>query len=154
VLTSLRSQDAQLVVDADRRTSRATPEPSLGVGRRNSGCARCSASHCRRQRAIAQRLWDQVVLGRLQVLITNYDEQGAAASVFSPDIQHQPELRPVASLEEAGRIAGISPQLPAQIAEVYGPGTITALWGGSDRVYALWGKINAEFVARVAKTLE
>jgi hypothetical protein len=104
-------------------------------------------------RAIAQRLWDQVVLGRLQVLITNYDEQGAAASVFSPDIQHQPELRPVASLEEAGRIAGFSPQLPAQIAEVYGPGTITALWGGSDRVYALWGKINAEFVARVAKTL-
>ena len=241
-------------------------------------------------RAIAQRLWDQVVLGRLQVLITNYDEQGAAASVFSPDIQHQPEPRPVASLEEAGRIAGFSPQLPAQIftssprysvtnelsaavrlrtaamcyvlaqaggsasdvpeswngtvldvrigpiviadydgvfllqspplrmikpadfdlerfyriafqsvgmseqaarllsadaefspalltfmpkedrnllrefstnkgkgmmiAEVYGPGTITALWGGRERVYALWGKINADFVIRVANTLE
>ena len=241
-------------------------------------------------RAIAQRLWDQVIFGRIQVLITNYDEHGAAASVFSPDIRHQPEPRPVASLEEAGRAAGFAPQLPAQIfaatpkysvtdelsatlqlrtpairyllaqaggdardvpdswngvtldvrvgpvviadydgvlllqspplrmikpadfdlelfyrtafrslgmseqsarllsadaefspalltfmpredtnllrefstntgkgmmiAEVYGAGTITALWGGSDRVYALWGKIDADFVARVAKTLE
>jgi hypothetical protein len=241
-------------------------------------------------RAIAQRLWDQVVLGRIQVLITNYDEHGAAASVFSPDIQHRPEPHPVASLEEAGRIAGFSPQLPAHvfvaspsysvtdelsatlplrtpamryllaqaggsasdvpeswnavvldvragpiviadyngtlllqspplrmikpadfdlelfyriafrslgmseqkarllsadaefspalltfmpkedtnllrefttntgkgmmIAEVYGPGTITALWGGRDRVYALWGQIDADLVTRVANALD
>jgi hypothetical protein len=38
------------------------------------------------------------------------------------------------------------------IAEVYGPGTITALWSGSDRLYALHGKIDADFVARVASS--
>jgi hypothetical protein len=40
------------------------------------------------------------------------------------------------------------------IAEVYGPGTITALWSGNDRVYALWGNVNADFVARVANALD
>lgn len=240
-------------------------------------------------RAIAQRYWDQVVLGRIQVLVTDYGEHGDAASVFSPEPQHQPDIRPVASLQEAGRVAGFSPRLPelvftgspkysvtdevsarlqlrtpairrlfAQaggsasevpdvwngvvldvrmgpaviadydgvlllqsqpfrlikpadfdlelfyriafrslgmseqdasflvadmafspalltlipkedrkllhefrtntgigmtIAEVYGPGSITALWSGSDRLYALSGKIDEEFVGRVANAL-
>jgi hypothetical protein len=40
------------------------------------------------------------------------------------------------------------------IAEVYGKGTITALWSGSDRLYALHGKIDEELVTRVANSLE
>src|SRR5262245_16812619 len=43
-------------------------------------------------RAVAQRLWDQVFLGRLQVLITSFDE-GADVGLFSPDVQHTPEPR-------------------------------------------------------------
>jgi len=61
-------------------------------------------------RATAERLWDQVFLGRLQVLIA--DGSGAAASFFSPELKHSPEARPVASVEEASRAAGYAPRLP------------------------------------------
>lgn len=64
-------------------------------------------------RAVAQRLWDQMVLGRIQVLSMDLDDAGAAASFFSPVMQQRPELRPVESLEDASRLAGFSPRLPA-----------------------------------------
>ena len=241
-------------------------------------------------RAVAQRLWDQVILGRIQVLVTDYEASGAAVGFFSPQMVHRPDVRPVASLGEATRIAGFAPRLPAvifadaptysitdeasatlrlrtpairyllaqaggsasdvpdnwngttldvrlgpiviadyngtlllqsrpfrliapagfdlalfyriafrsmgigeqraaalsndmgfspalltfmpkedrsllrefdtnrgigmMIAEVYGKDTITAMWSGSDRIYALWGKIDAELVTRVASALE
>jgi hypothetical protein len=62
-------------------------------------------------RAVAQRLWDQVFLGRLQMLIA--DDESAAASLFSPELQHRPEPRQVQSFEEASQLAGYSPRLPA-----------------------------------------
>jgi len=65
-------------------------------------------------RALAQRLWDQVVLGRIQVLITDYETHGAAVDLFSPEA-HEFQLSVVASLEEATRAAGFSPRLPAII---------------------------------------
>ena len=40
------------------------------------------------------------------------------------------------------------------IAEVYGTGTIAALWSGADRLYALYGKIDEDLVTRVANSLE
>ncbi|HKE85387.1 MAG TPA: hypothetical protein VKB50_16610 [Vicinamibacterales bacterium] len=61
-------------------------------------------------RAVAQRYWDQVVLGRIQVLIADYD--GAAVSVFSPEMQHPPEARAVPSREAASNAAGFSPRVP------------------------------------------
>lgn len=66
-------------------------------------------------RAIAQRLFDQVVLGRIQVLITDYETHGAAVSVFSPEPPHGFQMSSVSSLEEATRAAGFSPRLPAII---------------------------------------
>jgi hypothetical protein len=65
-------------------------------------------------RALAQRLWDQVVLGRVQVLITDYETHGAAVEVFSPE-PHGFQLDSVTSRDEATRAAGFSPQLPAII---------------------------------------
>src|SRR5262245_17017554 len=63
-------------------------------------------------RAVAQRFWDQVVLGRIQVLITDYDEHGAAASAFSPEVHHRPEARAVPSIEAASNAAGFAPRVP------------------------------------------
>jgi hypothetical protein len=63
-------------------------------------------------RAGAQRLWDQLVLGRLQVLLTDFDEHGAAAGFLSPVMQIRPDPRPVPSLDDAIREAGFSPRLP------------------------------------------
>lgn len=40
------------------------------------------------------------------------------------------------------------------IAEVYGKGTIAALWSGADRLYALYGNIDEDLVTRVANSLE
>jgi len=40
------------------------------------------------------------------------------------------------------------------IADVFGKGTIAALWSGADRLYALYGKIDEELVIRVANSLE
>jgi hypothetical protein len=63
-------------------------------------------------RVVAQQLWDQVVLGRVQVWVMDYDRHGAAASVFTPELRQRPEARPAASLEEAIDRAGFSPRLP------------------------------------------
>jgi hypothetical protein len=63
-------------------------------------------------RAVAQRLWDQVVLGRIQVLLTDYEGHGAAASFLSPVLQIRPDAHPVPSLDDATRLAGFSPHLP------------------------------------------
>jgi hypothetical protein len=65
-------------------------------------------------RALAQRLWDQAVLGRVQVLITDYETHGAAVDLFSPEA-HEFQLSDVPSLEAAARAAGFSPRLPAII---------------------------------------
>lgn len=66
-------------------------------------------------RALAQRLWDQVVLGRIQVLVTDYESHGAAVSVFTPEPPHGFQIDRVSSLEDATRAAGFSPRLPAII---------------------------------------
>jgi hypothetical protein len=63
-------------------------------------------------RAAAQRLWDQVVLGRIQVMMTDYEGHGAAASFLSPVMQIRPDPHPVASLDDATRLAGFSPRFP------------------------------------------
>ena len=62
-------------------------------------------------RALAQRFWDHVVLGRIHVMIADYD--GAAVSVFSPEMQHPPDARAVPSREAASDAAGFSPRVPA-----------------------------------------
>jgi hypothetical protein len=62
-------------------------------------------------RLAAQRLWDQVFLGRLQVLIADFDGLGAGAGSFVTEA-HLPEVHRVASIEEAGQLAGFLPRLP------------------------------------------
>jgi hypothetical protein len=62
-------------------------------------------------RAVAQRLWNQVFLGRVQVLITGFDE-GTDVGLFSPDVRHTPEARPVPTAVDASRAAGFVPRLP------------------------------------------
>lgn len=62
-------------------------------------------------RTAAERLWDQVVVGRIEVVTTDL-ERGAVASLFSPEVRLQVEMGPVASLEEAGNTAGFWPRLP------------------------------------------
>jgi hypothetical protein len=69
---------------------------------------------------LAQRLWDQVVLGRIQVMLTDYEGHGAAASFLSPVMQIRPDAHPVPSLDDAVRLAGFSPRLP-------GPGVFAIL---------------------------
>jgi hypothetical protein len=64
-------------------------------------------------RVAAQILWDRVIAGRVQVLVMDSDGAGAAAGLFTPEIYRRPETRPVGSLEEASRIAGFVPRLPA-----------------------------------------
>ena len=64
-------------------------------------------------RATAQVLWDRVVAGRIQVMIVDDNVAGAAAGLFVPEIYPLPETRPVGSLEEASRVAGFVPRLPA-----------------------------------------
>jgi hypothetical protein len=66
-------------------------------------------------RAIAQRLWDQFVLGRIQVLVTDYQSSGTAVNFASLEMQLRPEPRHVSSLDEATRAAGFAPRLPAII---------------------------------------
>jgi len=63
-------------------------------------------------RAVAQRYWDQVVLGRIQVMIADYDERGAAASFVSSEMQLRTDARAVASIEAASNAAGFSPHVP------------------------------------------
>jgi hypothetical protein len=63
-------------------------------------------------RITAQRFWDEVVLGRIQVLTTDFERHGAAASFVSLEMQVRTEADPVSSLEEASRVAGFTPRLP------------------------------------------
>jgi hypothetical protein len=62
-------------------------------------------------RAAAQRLWDQVVLGRIQVWTVDAEGPGAAA-FFAPQIVHTGETRPVESSGAASSLAGFEPRLP------------------------------------------
>ena len=61
-------------------------------------------------RAVAERLWDQIFLGRPKVLILDHD--GAAVGSFSPELEGRAEPRPVPSGEEAARAAGFTPHVP------------------------------------------
>ena len=70
-------------------------------------------------RTTAQRLWDQVFVGRFEVVTTDFERHGAVASFFSPMVRLQPEPTPVASLQEAGNTAGFWPRLP-------GPGVFSS----------------------------
>ena len=66
-------------------------------------------------RAVAQRLWDEVMLGRVQVVPMDYDgADGLAgtAGFVSPEIYKRPDVFTVASLAEAVQRAGFSPRLP------------------------------------------
>ena len=63
-------------------------------------------------RTAAQRLWDEVFVGRIELLSTDF-EHGAVAHLFSPEFRLRPEPTAVASLEEAGNTAGFWPRLPA-----------------------------------------
>ena len=64
-------------------------------------------------RTAAQRLWDEVFVGRIELISTDF-ERGAVAHLFSPEFRLRPEPTAVASLEEAGNTAGFWPRLPAQ----------------------------------------
>jgi hypothetical protein len=94
----------------DQRTASRRPRLLLWAAATAAVCAGIVAAPA--SRAVAQRFWDQVVLGRIQVLVADYDEHGAAASFFSPEMQQRPEVRPATSLEDASRAAGFSPRLP------------------------------------------
>ena len=94
----------------DQRIARRTPRVRLWAAATVAVCAAILALPP--SRAVAQRFWDQVVLGRIQVLVSDSDAHGAAVSVFSPEMQQRPEARPVMSLEEATRAAGFVPHLP------------------------------------------
>ena len=63
-------------------------------------------------RAVARQLWDQVVLGRIQVLVADFDGEGSAAGLFAPDIRQRPETTPVSSMQRAVDLAGFTPHLP------------------------------------------
>jgi hypothetical protein len=94
----------------DQRLSRQAPPLLIWFGVSAAACAVLLALPG--SRAVAQRLWDQVILGRIQVLTTDYDQDGGVASAFSPEVQHQPDFQSARSLEEASRLAGFSPRLP------------------------------------------
>ena len=66
-------------------------------------------------RVAAQRLWDRVVVGRIQVLTADREATG----FFAPEVYKRAETKPVASVDEAGGAAGFSPRLP-------GPGIFAA----------------------------
>jgi hypothetical protein len=62
-------------------------------------------------RVVARQLWDQMVLGRIQVLLMDGDGDGSAASFFSPEIYVRPRPSQVPSFDEASRRAGFEPRL-------------------------------------------
>ncbi|HET9362906.1 MAG TPA: hypothetical protein VFO58_24320 [Vicinamibacterales bacterium] len=62
-------------------------------------------------RLAAQRLWDRVVLGRIQVLIADLDVAGAASGFFSPQ-NLRLDVRSASSIGEASERAGFWPRLP------------------------------------------
>src|SRR5688572_9209763 len=61
-------------------------------------------------RTLAQRLWDQVVINRFQVLLA--DNDNIDVGLFTPELQSRPEAIPMPSAEEAGRVAGFPPRRP------------------------------------------
>lgn len=63
-------------------------------------------------RVAAQRLLDQFVVGRVQVLLMDEEVGGAAAGVFTPEIYQRPDTASVPSQDEATRVAGFTPRLP------------------------------------------
>lgn len=62
-------------------------------------------------RLAAQRLWDRVVLGRIQVLIADLDVAGAASGFFSPQ-NLQLDVNAATSIGDASQRAGFWPRLP------------------------------------------
>jgi hypothetical protein len=62
-------------------------------------------------RLAAQRLWDRVVLGRIQVLIADLDVAGAASGFFSPQ-NLRLDLNAATSIGDASQRAGFWPRLP------------------------------------------
>jgi hypothetical protein len=94
----------------DERIAARTPRVRPWIAATVAVCAALLALPA--SRAVAQRFWDQVVLGRIQVLVADYAEHGAAASFFSPEMQQRPEARPVSSIDEATRAAGFVPHVP------------------------------------------
>jgi hypothetical protein len=93
----------------DQRIARRTPRVRLWAAATVAVCTAVLALPP--SRAVAQRFWDQVVLGRIQVLVSDSEYHGAAVSVFSTDMQLRLDSRRVASLEEATRAAGFVPHL-------------------------------------------
>jgi hypothetical protein len=63
-------------------------------------------------RLAAQRLWDSVVVGRIQVLIADLDGAGVASGFFSPDVMGRMEVGAASSIGEASQRAGFWPRLP------------------------------------------
>lgn len=63
-------------------------------------------------RAAAQRFFDRVIVGRIQVLVLDFERSGAAAGVFTPEIDQHADATPVASFGDATRLAGFAPRLP------------------------------------------
>jgi hypothetical protein len=63
-------------------------------------------------RTAAQRLWDEVFVGRVELISTDF-EHGAVAHLFSPEFRLRPEPTAVASLQDAANTAGFWPRLPA-----------------------------------------
>ena len=95
----------------DQRIARRSPHRLwLWAGATTAVCAAVLALPG--PRVVAQRLWDQVVLGRIQVMLVDYSGDGAAAAFFSPDIYQRADARPVPSIEAASARAGFSPRLP------------------------------------------
>jgi hypothetical protein len=92
----------------DRRLAMRPRHRLIWIGVTTAACAALLVLP--QSRAVAQRLWDQVVVGRLHVLIT--DDRRVDVGAFSPDLQHRPEAHPVLSVEEATRVAGFPPRLP------------------------------------------
>ena len=95
----------------ERRLARQAVPVFVWAGAAVTACAVVLALPA--PRAVAQRLFDQVVVGRVQVLMMDDGVAGAAARFFTPEIYERSEARAVASLDDASRIAGFTPRLPA-----------------------------------------
>jgi len=65
-------------------------------------------------RAVAQRVWDRLTVGRIQIVqISGRDVPADVAAMFTFEDRDQREPVDVATVEEASRIAGFKPALPA-----------------------------------------
>ena len=61
-------------------------------------------------RLVARQLWDQVMLGRIQVLLMG-DDSEAGSFPMEVELEVRPRPSPVRSFEEATRLAGFEPRL-------------------------------------------